>query len=67
MGDKTQFATVALGAQFRRAGAVVLGTTIGMMLANIPAVLVGEKLAQKPADERDPLAAAGGVHRHRRR
>lgn len=48
MGDKTQFATVALGAQF--AGsllAVVMGTTIGMMLANVPAVLIGEKLAQR--------------------
>ncbi len=53
MGDKTQLATVALAAQFQGAlVAVVMGTTIGMMLANIPAVLIGEKLGQ-----RLPLAA----------
>jgi putative Ca2+/H+ antiporter (TMEM165/GDT1 family) len=48
MGDKTQLATVALGAQFQGAlVAVVMGTTIGMMLANVPAVLIGDKLAQR--------------------
>jgi Ca2+/H+ antiporter, TMEM165/GDT1 family len=48
MGDKTQLATVALGAQFQGAlVAVVMGTTIGMLLANVPAVLVGERLAQR--------------------
>jgi len=48
MGDKTQLATVALGAQFQGAlVAVVTGTTVGMMLANGPAVLIGEKLAQR--------------------
>jgi putative Ca2+/H+ antiporter (TMEM165/GDT1 family) len=48
MGDKTQLATVALGAQFQGAlVAVVFGTTLGMMLANVPAVLVGEKLAER--------------------
>ena len=48
MGDKTQFATVALGAQFQGAlFAVVMGTTIGMMLANVPAVMIGEKLAKR--------------------
>jgi len=48
MGDKTQLATVALGAQFQGAlVAVVMGTTIGMMLANVPAVLIGGKLAQR--------------------
>lgn len=48
MGDKTQLATVALGAQFQGAlVAVVVGTTLGMLLANIPAVLIGEKLAQR--------------------
>ena len=48
MGDKTQFATIALGAQFSGALiAVVFGTTLGMMLANVPAVLVGEKLAER--------------------
>jgi putative Ca2+/H+ antiporter (TMEM165/GDT1 family) len=47
MGDKTQLATVALGARFDALFAVVLGTTLGMMLANIPAVWIGEALAQK--------------------
>ncbi|MDK9702721.1 MAG: TMEM165/GDT1 family protein [Sulfuritalea sp.] len=48
MGDKTQFATVALGAQFQGAlFAVIMGTTLGMMLANVPAVIVGEKLAKR--------------------
>ncbi|MCF8197175.1 MAG: TMEM165/GDT1 family protein [Sulfuritalea sp.] len=48
MGDKTQFATVALGAQFQGALiAVVMGTTMGMMLANVPAVIVGERLARR--------------------
>lgn len=47
MGDKTQLATVALGARFERLGAVVLGTTLGMLIANVPAVLAGEALAQK--------------------
>ncbi|MDD5176738.1 MAG: TMEM165/GDT1 family protein [Sterolibacterium sp.] len=47
MGDKTQFATMALAARFDMLAAVVLGTTLGMMLANVPAVLVGEKLAQR--------------------
>ena len=47
MGDKTQFATVALAARFDALMAVVMGTTIGMMLANVPAVIIGEKLAQK--------------------
>ena len=48
MGDKTQFATVALGAQFQGAlFAVVMGTTLGMMLANVPAVIIGERLAKR--------------------
>ncbi len=48
MGDKTQLATVALGAQFQGALiAVVMGTTLGMMLANVPAVLIGDRLAQR--------------------
>ncbi len=42
MGDKTQVATVALAAQFRDIGLVAGGTTLGMMLANVPAVLMGE-------------------------
>lgn len=47
MGDKTQFATVALAARFDALTAVVLGTTLGMMAANVPAVIVGERLAQR--------------------
>ena len=47
MGDKTQVATVALGAQFDNLLAVTAGTTCGMMLANVPAVLFGEALAKR--------------------
>lgn len=48
MGDKTQLATVALGAQFKgQLFGVVTGTTLGMMLADVPAVIIGEKLAKK--------------------
>ncbi len=47
MGDKTQVATVALGAQFDNLLAVTAGTTCGMMLANVPAVLFGEALARR--------------------
>ena len=44
MGDKTQIATVMLAARFDALAAVVLGTTLGMMLANVPAVLLGDKV-----------------------
>jgi len=47
MGDKTQLATIALGARFDALAAVVLGTTLGMMIANVPAVLIGERLASR--------------------
>ena len=48
MGDKTQIATVALAARYTgQIVAVVLGTTLGMMLANVPAVFLGGKIAQK--------------------
>jgi Ca2+/H+ antiporter, TMEM165/GDT1 family len=47
IGDKTQIATVALAAQYPSLSAVVLGTTLGMMLANVPAVLLGERFARK--------------------
>src|SRR3954464_1677726 len=46
MGDKTQFATIALGAKYASLTMVVLGTTLGMMAANVPAVLLGERLAK---------------------
>lgn len=44
MGDKTQIATVALAAQFESMVWVVIGTTGGMMLANVPVILLGEKI-----------------------
>ncbi len=47
MGDKTQIATVALAARYTDVVQVVLGTTLGMMLANVPAVFLGDKIAQK--------------------
>jgi putative Ca2+/H+ antiporter (TMEM165/GDT1 family) len=47
MGDKTQLATVALAARFEALAAVIVGTTLGMMIANIPAVWIGDRLAQK--------------------
>jgi Ca2+/H+ antiporter, TMEM165/GDT1 family len=45
IGDKTQIATVGLAARFEVFYAVVAGTTLGMMLANIPAVILGDRLA----------------------
>jgi Ca2+/H+ antiporter, TMEM165/GDT1 family len=47
MGDKTQIATVALAAQYHDIVSVVAGTTLGMMIANVPAVLLGDKLAHR--------------------
>lgn len=47
MGDKTQVATVALAAQYHAFYSVVAGTTLGMMIANVPAVVVGDRLAHK--------------------
>jgi putative Ca2+/H+ antiporter (TMEM165/GDT1 family) len=44
MGDKTQIATVALAAQYQSIVWVVVGTTLGMMLANVPVVLLGHKV-----------------------
>jgi putative Ca2+/H+ antiporter (TMEM165/GDT1 family) len=47
MGDKTQIATVALAAQFQSLALVVAGTTLGMMIANVPAVLLGDRVAHR--------------------
>jgi len=47
MGDKTQLATIALAAKYDLVVTVVLGTTFGMMIANVPAVWIGETLAQR--------------------
>jgi len=47
MGDKTQVATVALAAQYQNLALVVAGTTVGMMIANVPAVIFGGKIADR--------------------
>jgi len=47
MGDKTQIATVAMAAHYPSPLLVVIGTTLGMLLADVPAVLVGDRLASK--------------------
>jgi len=47
IGDKTQVATVALAAQYQTWLAVMLGTTLGMMLTNAPAVWLGERMAHR--------------------
>jgi len=47
MGDKTQVATVALAASYAALLPVVLGTTLGMMIANVPAVLLGHRIADR--------------------
>ena len=56
MGDKTQIATVVLAAQFDAYLWVVLGTTLGMMVANVPVVLLGNVAAYKL-----PLALIRGI------
>lgn len=53
IGDKTQIATVVLAAQYEPLWQVVAGTTLGMLLANVPVVLLGARFA-----ERLPLKAA---------
>ena len=47
MGDKTQVATIALGARFAEVGWVTAGTTLGMMIANVPAVFLGNELVKR--------------------
>ena len=47
MGDKTQVATVALAAQYQSLVYVVTGTTLGMMIANVPAVIMGDRIADR--------------------
>lgn len=47
MGDKTQIATIALGARYQDVFSVTVGTTLGMMLANAPAVWIGQKFTQR--------------------
>ena len=47
MGDKTQIATIALGAKYSDVFSVTVGTTLGMMLANAPAVWIGQKFTKR--------------------
>jgi len=47
MGDKTQLATVALAARYDSLSSVVAGTTLGMMIANVPAVWMGDALGHR--------------------
>jgi len=47
MGDKTQIATVAMAAHYTEPLMVVIGTTLGMLIADVPAVFAGDKLANK--------------------
>lgn len=47
MGDKTQIATIAMAAHYANPLLVVIGTTLGMLLADVPAVFIGDKMATK--------------------
>ncbi|CBL44287.1 Protein of unknown function UPF0016 [gamma proteobacterium HdN1] len=59
MGDKTQIATVAMAAHYAAPLLVVIGTTLGMLIADVPAVFVGDKLASRiPMKLVHSLAAA---------
>ena len=59
MGDKTQIATVMLAAKYPSLQAVIVGTTLGMMIANVPAVLLGERAVRLvPAEWVHCIAAA---------
>ena len=59
MGDKTQIATVMLAAQYPDFVLVILGTTLGMLLANVPVVLAGNFAAERlPLDLIRRVAAA---------
>ena len=59
MGDKTQIATVALAARYPSLLAVVAGTTLGMLLANVPAVLLGDQIARRVSMPLVHAVAAG--------
>jgi putative Ca2+/H+ antiporter (TMEM165/GDT1 family) len=56
MGDKTQLATVALAAHYAAPLVVVIGTTLGMLIADVPAVFIGDKLA-----DRIPMKLVHGI------
>jgi putative Ca2+/H+ antiporter (TMEM165/GDT1 family) len=59
IGDKTQLATVALAARFDSLVAVVAGTTVGMLIADVPAVLLGERASTKIPMKAIRYVAAG--------
>ena len=59
MGDKTQIATVAMAAHYATPLLVVIGTTLGMLIADVPAVFVGDKLAAKIPMRLVPSIPAG--------
>jgi putative Ca2+/H+ antiporter (TMEM165/GDT1 family) len=62
IGDKTQIATIALAARFPDLVAVIAGTTTGMLLADVPAVLFGELVSKKaPLKLMRAIAAASFV------
>jgi Ca2+/H+ antiporter, TMEM165/GDT1 family len=58
MGDKTQVATIALAAQYRAVLEVAAGTTLGMMLANTPAVLFGDRIVERISLKATRMAGA---------
>jgi putative Ca2+/H+ antiporter (TMEM165/GDT1 family) len=58
MGDKTQLATVAMAARFPSPLLVIAGTTLGMLIADVPAVFAGEKLAARIPMKAVHIAAA---------
>lgn len=58
MGDKTQIATIALGAQYHDVVAVTAGTTLGMMIANVPAIFLGHELLKRVDLARVRMVAA---------
>lgn len=58
MGDKTQVATVMLAAKYASLAAVVVGTTLGMMIVNVPTVFIGRAAAERIAFRAVRIAAA---------
>jgi putative Ca2+/H+ antiporter (TMEM165/GDT1 family) len=59
IGDKTQIATVMLAARFNDLVAVVAGTTLGMLIADVPVVLIGKLAANKIPFKAVRIVAAG--------
>lgn len=58
MGDRTQIATAVLAAQYQPLWAVILGTTVGMLLANVPVVFLGARFADRLPLRATRIAAA---------